>query len=116
MHPWCDLCARELTLSLVTGNFQLIGVPPDYMLDEVLLARRAAGLDPVSCLEACVTVTKQFEYVKENTVLRNRIKPKMLSFATIPVRNRPLAEMLNPQPRCHYTVSARVPCIPLRRA
>ena len=81
-------------------HFQLLGVPPIDLLEEVALAWREAGLDIVECLRKCVTVTSEFEYVEGQERIKDRIRPKRIDAKLAPVKNRRLAEMLNPQPKC----------------
>ena len=81
-------------------NFQLLGVPPVDLLEDVALAWREAGLDVAECLRKCVTVTNEFEYVEGQERIKDRIRPRKIDAKLIPVKNRKLAEILNPQPKC----------------
>ena len=68
------------------------------MLREVAWA--AAGLDVVECLRLCTLVTGEFQYQENEPAIKERIKPKRIDAKTIPVKNKTLAELLDPQPRC----------------
>ena len=57
-------------------NFELIGVPPADLLEEVAAAWRAAGLDVVECLRRAVTVTDEWVYTPGVGELRDRLTPK----------------------------------------
>jgi len=81
-------------------NFQLLGVPPIDLLEEVAMAWREAGLDVVDCLRKCVTVTNEFEYVEGQDRIKDRIQPRKIDAKLVPVKNRKLTEILNPQPKC----------------
>lgn len=70
------------------------------MIEEVAMAWAHAGLDVASCLRRCIAITGEFVYDEQETRVQKRLKPKMLSIKTIPVRHRSLAEILDPQPRC----------------
>ena len=58
------------------------------------------GLDAVEILRRSVEVTKEFEYDATLPNVRDRIKPRFVSTKLVPVKNRILSEVLNPQPRC----------------
>ena len=58
------------------------------------------GLDAVELLRRSVEVTKEFEYDATLPNVRDRIKPRFVSTKLVPVKNRILSEVLNPQPRC----------------
>ena len=81
-------------------NFELIGVPPKDLLEAVATAWQQAGLDVVECLRLCTLVTGEFQYTESEPEIRDRIKPKRIDAKTIPVKNKTLAEILDPQPRC----------------
>ena len=80
-------------------NFQLIGMPPADMMDEVAIAWRAEGLDVVECLRRATTVTAEWIYEPGDGELRDRFRPKKQTEQTVPVKHRELWEILNPQPR-----------------
>ena len=80
-------------------NFHLLGVPPIDLIEEIGLAFREAGLDVPEQLRACVKVTNEFEYDEKCDRLRDRLKPRRIAATMIPVRNKPLSEVLNPQPQ-----------------
>ncbi len=82
------------------GNFACVGVPPVDLIEDVALAWREAGLDPVECMRKCASVTMEFTYDEQEERVRNRLRPRVVNNRTFPVRNRALAEVLDPQPRC----------------
>ena len=74
-------------------NFELVGVPPADLIEEVVAAWNAAGLDGVAILRQNTDITQQFVYEeKHRGNIRDRIKPKSISTKLIPVKNRTLAE------------------------
>ena len=83
----------------------LIGLPPEDLLDEVAAAWEASGLDVESCLRQAAKVTGEWEYspappgTAPTTDVRSRLTPKVVRETTVPRRLRPLREILNPQPR-----------------
>ena len=83
----------------------LIGLPPEDLLDEVAAAWEASGLDVESCLRRAVKVTGEWEYspappgTAPTTGVRSRLAPKIVKATTVPRRLRPLREILDPQPR-----------------
>jgi len=81
-------------------NFELVGVPPADLLQEVVAAWQRAGLDAVEIRRRSTEITREFVYDPAPEDIRDRIKPRFVSTKLIPVRNRTLAEILNPQPRC----------------
>ncbi len=81
-------------------SLELLGVPPIDMLEEVCTAWAEAGLDVVESLRKCVTVTDDFEYIEGEERIKDRIKPRRTNTQLVPVKNRTLAEILNPQPKC----------------
>ena len=81
-------------------NFELLGVPPIDLLEQVCMAWREAGLDFVECLRKCVTVTKEFKYVEGQSLIKDRIAPRKINEQMVPVQNKPLAAILDPQPKC----------------
>ena len=76
-------------------NFELLGVPPIDLLEQVCMAWREAGLDMNECLRKCVTITNEFEYVEGQELLKNKIRPRNMKTNLVPVKNRTLAEILN---------------------
>ena len=88
-------------------HFQLVGVPPLDLLEDVARAWRAAGLCVDDCLEAAVRVTRDFTYNRPASGgtrtgfsdLAHRLRPRWRREQQIPVKHRRLAEILNPQPK-----------------
>jgi len=77
-------------------NFQLVGVPPKCMIEDVAAAWERAGLDVHACFRRAVSVTGEWLYDPSREV-RSRItqKPRRSGFVQ---KYRDLAETLNPQP------------------
>ena len=51
-------------------------------------------------MRMCVGVTEEFVYDEKQELVKNRLRPRTVNNKTLPVRNRPLADVLDPQPRC----------------
>ena len=96
----CDGGSKKKIPVTDPRNFELIGVPPKDLLEAVANAWAAAGLDVVECLRLCTLVTDEFQYHESEPEIKDRIKPKRIDAKTIPVKNKTLAELLDPQPRC----------------
>jgi len=85
-------------------NFELLGIPPVDLLEEVAEAWRVAGMDVVECLRRATEVTCEWVYTPGDGEIRDRLRPKFISEHTVPVRARKLAEILNPQPRASIVI------------
>ena len=97
--------ATEVLISRCTDpkNFELIGIPPVDMIEDIITALSVAikGFDVTEYLRQCALVTTEFLYdEKADGRYRDRFKPKKQDEKTIPVRNKTLAEILDPQPKC----------------
>ena len=95
-----------MLISRVTDprNFELLGIPPLDLLEDVAEAWRAAGLDVVDCLRRATEVTCEWVYTPGASEIRDRLRPKFISEHTVPVKARKLAEILNPQPRASVVI------------
>ena len=86
------------------AHFQLVGVPPEDLLEEVAQAWREAGLDVDACFAKAAEVTNEWTYTPaglqrnpcEN--VRRRFKPVAEEQRRVPLRLQTLAVILNPQP------------------
>ena len=87
-------------------NFQLIGLPPIDLLDDVAKKWLQLGLDVNECMKAAVHVTDEWAYTDVQngrsasaaTDVASRLERKRIAARTIPVTHRTLEEILNPQP------------------
>ena len=79
-------------------NFELLGIPPIDMLEDVAEAWRREGLDVAECLRRAVTITNDFVYEPEHASVLDRIQKRRSGHTRVPVRLRDLCEILNPQP------------------
>ena len=75
-------------------NFQLVGVPPMDILNDVAAAWAAAGYDVLECFRRAVSVTNEWTYDSDNGLQQKRSSER-----TIPIKHRTVAETLDPQPR-----------------
>ena len=80
-------------------NFELLGLPPADLIDEIAAAWQAAGMDVVECLRRAASVTGEWVYTPSDEELRDRFTPRRTAEHTVPVKQRELWEILNPQPR-----------------
>ena len=85
-------------------DFRLVGLPPKDLLDDVAQAWAARGLDVDQCFARAVQVSEEWEYTpavggaSPTRGVARRLTKKVDGRRQIPVRLRPLAEALNPQP------------------
>ncbi len=100
------VCEVYVLISRVTDprNFELLGIPPLDLLEDVAEAWRAAGMDVVDCLRRATEVTCEWVYTPGAREIRDRLRPKFVSEHTVPVKARKLAEILNPQPRASVVI------------
>ena len=75
-----------------SGNFELLGVPPIDLLEEVVAAWEKAGLNAIELLQRSCEITKEFTYDPGPPALRDRLKPRFVSNRMVPVKNRTLKE------------------------
>jgi hypothetical protein len=81
-------------------NFELLGVPPVDLREAVAEGWRLAGLDIEECFRRALSITDEWELnpdAREN--VRDRVRPRRRQEQTIPLRDRTLAEILDPQPQ-----------------
>ena len=64
------------------------------MLQDVLDALIAQGIDVAAFFRNSVEITKQFKYEPANDDIRDRIQPRWTSRKTLPVVNRTIAQVL----------------------
>ena len=81
-------------------NVELVGIPPVDLLLDVAAAMSRAGLDAVEILKKSCDTTREFVYDPTVEDLRDRIKARFVSTRMLPVKNKTLAEILEPQPKC----------------
>ena len=79
------------------ANFNLVGVPPSDLVDDVYAAVGAAGLDAEAWLQRAVRVTGEW-VLGAGATPRARLVPQFVSANLAPVRLRSLSEVLDPQP------------------
>ncbi len=85
-------------------NFQLVGIPPEDLLEEVARAWQTAGLNVDTCFTAAAEVTKEWEYKPASSQervcvnVRSRFAPKQEVERRVPLQLKSLADILNPQP------------------
>ncbi len=83
-------------------NFELIGLPPADMLEEVARAWRDAGLDVDQCFEEAVRVTDEWKYERTQpgadpcTRVQQRLTTKWKQSQHIPVKLRRLEDIISP--------------------
>ena len=94
-----------VVISRVTdpGNFNLIGVPPRDLLEDVAYALLGERLDVDEYFKTMCAVTNEWQYDSLPARLRDRIKPKRAE-TTIPLKFRNLLEVLNPMPEASVVI------------
>ena len=80
-------------------NFLLCGLPPKDMWEDVAEAWLRAGLNVPDCWKRACSVTNEWVYDDQPTKpLKSRITQRLISERGIPLKNRTLPDVLNPQP------------------
>ena len=85
-------------------NFQTVGLPPLDLLDDVAMGWEEAGFDVDACFEHAASVTQDFEYRHSQPgadpcrYVASRLTHSFQEERRVPVRLRPLHEVLNAQP------------------
>ena len=80
-------------------NFLLCGLPPKDLWEDVSLAWARAGLNVADCWKRACSVTNEWVYDDQPTKpLKSRITQRLISERGIPLKNRTLPDVLNPQP------------------
>ncbi len=85
-------------------NFLLVGLPPKDMLEDVAAAWIANGLNVDDCFKRALSVTGEWVYDPSQGPLKTRIRQRRMSEFTIPLKNRTLAEVLEPQPAASVVI------------
>ena len=82
------------------GHLELIGLPPEDILEDICHAWERAGLDVVECLRRATTVTNEWVYSPTGEgSIRNRLKLRVIKETSVPVVLKPLEHIVNAQPR-----------------
>ena len=76
----------------------LCGLPPKDLWEDVSQAWIRAGLNVDDCWKRTCSVTNEWVYEAGAGPLKSRIKQRFSIERSIPLKNRTLAEVLNPQP------------------
>ena len=80
-------------------NCLLCGLPPNDLWEEASLAWARAGLNVTDCWKRACSVTNEWVYADEPTKpLKSRITQRLITERGIPLKNRTLSEVLDPQP------------------
>jgi hypothetical protein len=81
-------------------NFELLGVPPVDLREAVAEGWRLAGMDVEECFRRAVSITDEWELNPDTREsARDRVRPRRRQEQTIPLCDRTLAEILDPQPQ-----------------
>ena len=88
------------------ANFQLVGLPPKDLLDDVAARWLSLGLDVNDCMQAAVSVSGEWRYRPARdgrsrsaaVDVASRLERTWAAGRTIPIKHRTLEETLNPQP------------------
>ena len=80
-------------------NFCLCGLPPKDLWEDITQAWARAGLNVADCWKRACSVTNEWVYDHNpEKPLRSRIQQRLNRERGVPLRNRTLAETLDPQP------------------
>ena len=80
-------------------NFLLCVLPPKDVCEDVSLAWAFAGLNVTDCWKRACSVTNEWVYDDQPTKpLKSRITQRLITDRGIPLKNRALPQVLDPQP------------------
>jgi len=85
-------------------NFLLCGLPPKDLWEDVSQAWLRAGLNIDDCWKRACSVTNEWTYDPGAGPLKTRIRQRIMTERCIPLKNRPLSEVLNPQPEASVVI------------
>ena len=81
-------------------HLELIGMPPENILEDVCHAWERAGLDVVECLRRATTVTNEWVYSPTGEgSIRNRLKLRVIKETSVPIKHKELWEVIDAQPK-----------------
>ena len=81
-------------------HLELIGMPPEDILEDVCHAWERDGLDVVECLRRATTVTNEWVYSPTGSgSIRDRLQLRVMKETSVPIVLKPLAHIINAQPR-----------------
>ena len=86
------------------GNFLCCGVPPKDLWEDVSQAWIRAGYNVHDCWRRACSVTNEWKYVEGSGPLKARVQQRICMERKIPLKNRTLAEVLNPQPEASLVI------------
>ena len=85
-------------------NFLLCGVPPKDLWEDVSQAWIRAGYNVHDCWRRACSVTNEWKYDAGLGPLKDRVQQRISMERKIPLKNRTLAEVLNPQPEASFVM------------
>ena len=85
-------------------NFMLSGLPPKDLWEDISEAWIRAGFNVHECWKRACSVTNEWKYVESAGPVRTRVQQRIASERTIPLKNRTLAEILDPQPEASVVI------------
>ncbi len=105
--PWFRRALSVSRISRVTDprNLTLVGLPPKDLLVEVMAGWQATGYDGIECLRNACSVSKDFLYVPDPSLLiLDRVQVRRKQEKLIKTSWRNLKEILNPQPSAQVVI------------
>ena len=86
-------------------NFLCCGVPPKDLWEDVSQAWIRAGYNVHDCWKRACAVTNEWKYIEGGSgPLKTRVQQRSCTERMIPLKNRTLAEVLNPQPEASLVI------------
>ena len=81
-------------------HLELIGMPPEDILEDVCRAWERDGQDVVECLRRATTVTNEWVYSPTGSgSIRDRLQLRVMKETSVPIVLKPLAHIINARPR-----------------
>ena len=90
---------------------KVAGLPPKDLWEDVTLAWARAGLNVPDCWKRACSVTNEWCYDDQPTKpLKSRITQRLITERSIPLKNRTLSEVLDPQPEASVVFKRLLDC------
>ena len=78
------------------------------LMEDIAAALKAVGFDADANFKRACSVTGEWVYTPGEGPVKDRFKPKWNSERTIPLKNKQLSEVLNPQPKAAVVLAVKL--------
>ena len=91
-RPWFGQVYVLVSRCTDGANFNLIGIPPVDLIEDVATALKKAGLDADTVFRTSTSVSQEWDY--DAVATNNKFRQKRIEERTVPMRHKNLAETL----------------------